>query len=66
MRTPDGYMTVYEVARRLEMTVATVYRWLDSGVVEGTHVGSSRFVQLASLRKHVGPSAVKWLDGDGA
>ena len=37
------------------------YRWLDEGVIEGTQLGSARYVSVVSLVRHLGPEAAKAL-----
>lgn len=56
-----GYVTVKEAAERCQQAQSTVYRWLDTGAVEGLQVGRSRYVKLASLVEFIGKDAAKLL-----
>lgn len=44
-----GYLPAKEVSKRVGKDISCVYRWLDSGEVEGMDVVGRRFVQLRSL-----------------
>ncbi len=53
------YITPKEAAELAQVTPSTIYRWLDEGDIEGAFVASSRFVDKASLLKHLGPDFEK-------
>lgn len=44
-----GYEPVTDIAKRLGKDISTVYRWLDSGEVEGEDVMGRRYVLLRSV-----------------
>lgn len=56
MRT-KGYLRASEVARILKMHHSAVYRILDAGSVTEVRIGGSRYVEVKSLRKYLGPAA---------
>ena len=55
--TSQGYEKASPLARRLGVSVQTLYRWVDTGKVRGTKVGGTRYVHIASLREYLGPEA---------
>lgn len=54
-----GYIPATEVSRKLGNDIATVYRWLDDGKIEGLSVGGRRYAKLTSLIQHIGPEAAR-------
>ena len=57
-----GYAPASDVAKKLSKHVSTIYRWLDSGTVEGIRVGKLRYVSLPSLFDYLGLDTVKTLE----
>jgi excisionase family DNA binding protein len=53
MRT-RGLYPIPEVADLIGMSSSTVYRWIDNGKVEGTTLGSARYVRIKSVREFMG------------
>jgi excisionase family DNA binding protein len=50
---PDPiFVTVKEAARLLSLTPWSVYRLLDTGVIDSRYQGRRRLVRLASLRTY--------------
>lgn len=52
-----GWLTATAAAVEAKVYRATIYRWMDAGMLETTKVGGSRFVSMESLRKALGPMA---------
>lgn len=55
----NGYVGVAEASRLLCNDISTVYKWLDSSLVESVQVGHRKYIKLASLIKHVGPDVAE-------
>lgn len=56
-----GYISASETAEKVGKSIATIYRWLEEGFVEGTQLGRSWFVKLDSLIKYLGPESAEML-----
>lgn len=59
----DGFVTVKEAASAAKSGLSTMYQWLDNKTVTGRTVGRARYVSVASLKAHLGPSWAEELDG---
>lgn len=57
-----GFITVKEIAAKIGITKTTVYRWVEQGKVAEERVGAARYISLASLVQHLGPTAAKMLE----
>lgn len=49
-----GYITAREASEKMGMDIASIYRWLETGEVDGVKVGVKRYVSKASLVKKLG------------
>jgi len=50
--TEDNFLTVAQVAERMQVVQATVRRWLRSGQLRGVQVGGARWrIPEAELRR---------------
>ena len=54
MRTPDGYLTVKEAAKRAGVDYKTVMRWIWGKKLESIKPGLERFVRIKDFVKTFG------------
>lgn len=53
----QGYLPSSEVAKRIGMHRATIYRWINAGVVEFLDMGGGYYVRWESVLAHLGEVA---------
>lgn len=62
MMREAGYVTVAEASAASGLSVQRIYALVDAGRVAGRRIGGKRYarcyVELSSLRAHLGPDAV--------
>lgn len=51
MAAPPGLLNVFEVAARLEVSVASVYRYIEKGQLQVVAEGCQKFIEEAELEK---------------
>ena len=67
MRT-KGWLLVSEAARKIRVTPQTIYRWISKKKTYGFRDGYRRYVNWASVLKHIGDEAayIRGLSADDA
>ena len=60
----NGYTPATKIADMLNKNISTVYRWLDSGNLEGIRLGSRRYVNNKSLYTYLGEETAKAIELD--
>jgi len=53
----EGYVTCREVASRIGVHKATVYRWIGDGLIEAVDFNGAYYIRWDSVLKHLGPIA---------
>lgn len=62
----QGFVLVSEAAERVGTAPATVTKWIKDGHIKSITVAGTRFIEWASLLKHLGPEGAKLLGfGEG-
>jgi len=51
----NGYLPAVTVANRVGVSLTTVGRWADGGLVEFEVMGHRRYIKVSSLIDHIGP-----------
>lgn len=60
----EEYFTIPEVAKKLKVTRAAVYKWIAQGRLEAIYVGSDRRVTSAAIEAFIKASTESRLGGN--
>lgn len=60
------YFTIPEVAKKLKVTRAAVYKWIAQGRLEAIYVGSDRRITSGAIEAFIKASTESRLAGDSA
>ena len=52
-----GYLLATEVATRVGVHKATVYRWINDGIIEALDFNGAYYIKWSSVREHMGELA---------
>lgn len=52
----EGYVTCREIASRIGVHKATVYRWVGDGLIEAVDFNGAYYIKWESVLRHLGPT----------
>ena len=59
MHKDCGFISASYASKKLGVHVTTLYRWIDSGKLEGCRIGGRRFVKHEALKEYIGQDISK-------